>query len=98
MNATPSASPLPRRLARYAALAVAVATIGFWAAKDGRLGWSQDRVPITQKDEITGLDYVTYEDRFVPGVDTLGLGLGISAGLFAVSFLFRSKKNQSTHE
>lgn len=96
MNATTPASPLSRRLARYAALAVAVGTLSFWAVKDGRLGWSQDRVPVTQKDEITGIDYVTYENRFVPGIDTLGLGLGISAGLFAVSFLFRSKNNQPT--
>ena len=96
MNATPSASPLPRRLARYAALAVAVATIGFWAAKDGRLGWSQDRVPVKQIDEITGLEHVTYEDRYVPGVDFLGGGLGISALLLVVSFFVRQKSNSTT--
>ncbi len=92
MSTTAKTHPV-RRVLQLAAVFSILATGGFWFAKDGRLGWSQNRVPVTQKDEITGIDYVTYEERFVPGVDTLGLGFGVGAGLFVVSFFFRSKSN-----
>lgn len=88
---TTSRRPLVRKILRGLAALTAVAIIGFWAAKGAHTGWSQNRVPVNQRDEITGIDYVTYEERFVPGVDTLGLGLGGAAALFALSFFFRSK-------
>jgi hypothetical protein len=36
-------------------------------------------------DEITGIEAVTYEDRFVPGVDFLGGGLVLGAALLTAS-------------
>ncbi|WP_438479192.1 hypothetical protein [Oleiharenicola lentus] len=92
MAASTGSRPSPvRKFLRILAALVAIGIVGFWFAKDGRTGWSQDRVPVNQKDEITGIDYVTYEERFVPGIDTLGAGLGVAAALFVLSFFFRSK-------
>jgi hypothetical protein len=34
---------------------------------------------------------VTYEKRFVPGVEFLGGGAGFATGLFVVSLLFKRK-------
>lgn len=93
-------SPLPahpaRRALRWLALAVLAVSIGFWAAKGARLGWSQNQVPVQGVDEITGLDYVRYEQRFVPGIEWVGGAAGLAAALFALSFLFRSNSSLRT--
>jgi hypothetical protein len=87
-----AAKPAPLRTGlRVAAAALLVATVGFWAAKGAHSGWSMNQVPVKQLDEITGIEFVTYEKRFVPGVEFLGGGIGLSAGFFFVSFLFKRK-------
>ncbi|MCR6656167.1 MAG: hypothetical protein NVV63_10205 [Opitutus sp.] len=78
-----------RRALRWLALVVLVAAVGFWGARGAHRGWSQNRVPVQEVDEITGIDYVRYEDRFVPGVDFLGGGVAASLILFGLSFVFR---------
>ncbi len=85
-----------RRSLQISALLLALGTAAFWAAKGAHRGWSQHRVPVKQVDEITGLDYITYEDRYVPGVEVLGGGLGL-AGLLGVASLFVSRpKNKNS--
>lgn len=91
-NSASNNRPKPlRRGLRVAAFVVLVAAAGFWAAEGAHRGWSMNQVPIKQTDEVTGLEYVTYEDRYVPGVDFLGLAGGLAAGLFAVSFFVQRK-------
>jgi hypothetical protein len=91
---TSSSKPQPVRLVlRVTALVLLLGTIGFWAAKGAHTGWSQNQVPLKQTDEITGIEFVTYEQRYVPGVDFLGAGTGLAAGLFAVSLFFKRKSN-----
>lgn len=80
---------------RILALLLALASLGFWAAKGAHPGWSQDRVPVKQLDEVTGLEQITYEDRYVPGLDFLGGGLAL-AGLLAGVSLFVRNQNKST--
>ena len=85
----------PRRTLRLVAALLALATVGFWAAKGAHRGWSQDRVPVKQIDEVTGLEHITYEDRYVPGVEVLAAGVGLAALLAAVSlFLPKTQKSQ----
>ena len=84
-----------RRSLRWTSLAIVCAAIGFWAGKGAHTGWSMHRVPINQVDEITGIAFVTYEDRFVPGIEWLGGGLGLAVLVFAVSFFFRSQPAKS---
>ncbi|MCB1106002.1 MAG: hypothetical protein H7A44_05785 [Opitutaceae bacterium] len=67
----------------------------YWVNKGAHTGWNMDRVPIPQIDEITGIEYVTYEDRFVPGIEWLGGGIGLGVLLFVTSFFFRSKPAHS---
>jgi hypothetical protein len=87
----------PLRLAlRLAALVTLAGSIGFWAAKGAHTGWTMNQVPRKQTDEITGIEFVTYEKRYVPGLDFIGLALGAAAGLFAISFLVQRKTSNST--
>lgn len=75
-------------------LALMLGTLGYWALMGGHSGWTQNRIPRQTTDEVTGLIQITYEDRFLPGVDLLFAGC--SAGvilLFSASFLHRRQKN-----
>jgi hypothetical protein len=84
-----------RQALRGIAALLMLATLGFWAAKGAHTGWSKDQVPIKQTDEVTGIEFVTYEQRFVPGVEFLAAGAGLAAGLFALSFLVQRKSIKS---
>jgi hypothetical protein len=74
---------------RIAALLLALIVLAVWFFSGPNLGWSKTSVPHKMKDPVTELEVDVYENRFVPGVDFLGAGLG-AAGLMAVgSFFFR---------
>lgn len=92
---TPRSVGRARVALRVAALVALVAATGFWAAKGAHTGWSMDQVPVKQTDEITGIEFVTYDKRYVPGVDFLALGAGLAFGLFAVSLFVQRKSTQS---
>jgi hypothetical protein len=73
-----------KRTLRIIALVLTVGAIAFWAAAGANRGWTKTRVPKKVVDEVTGLEGVQWQDRFVPGVDFLGaalLGAGILAGI-----------------
>ncbi len=73
-----------KRTLRIIAAGVVVGAIAFWAATGANRGWSDTRVPKKVVDEVTGLEGVQWQDKFVPGVDFLGaalLGAGILAGI-----------------
>jgi hypothetical protein len=73
------------------ALVLAVGAVGFWLAAGANRGWTKNKRPVKVLDEVTGIEGVTYEKCFVPGVEYLAaalLGAGILAG---VSFLFRTR-------
>ena len=76
---------------RLLAAAILVAAAAFWLAKGAHWGWSQNKVPKKTLDEVTGIEQVTYEERFVPGFEFMG-GTAIVVGtLLASSFFFRRK-------
>jgi len=85
---TPDRHPL-RRLCQVLGMTLFLGTVAFWAAKGAHTGWTQNRVPVKQTDEVTGIEYVTYDERFVPGVEFLAAGVGLAAGLLIVGLLFR---------
>ena len=52
-----------------------------------------DRIPTQMVDEITEIEYTVYEDKFVPGIDTIALAAGAAALCLGLSFLPRLKSN-----
>jgi hypothetical protein len=81
-----------RRGLRILAVLLAVGALAFWAGKGANRGWTKNQVEKRTVDEITGIEAISYEKEFVPGVEFLGgalLGAGILA---AVSFAFRDKR------
>ena len=93
-DTTTSRSRPFRQGLRLIAFVLLLGTAGFWAAKGAHRGWSQNQVPVKQTDEITGIEFVTYEKRFVPGLEFLAAGTGIAAGLFVVSFFVQRRTTQ----
>jgi hypothetical protein len=63
-----------------------------WLATGASRGWTKTSVMVKTPDPVTGLDGISYEKKFIAGVDFLGaaaLGAGLLAG---ASLFFRNKK------
>lgn len=83
-----------KKILRILALAVAIAAVVIWAATGANRGWTKTSVPVKTLDEVTGIEGITYQKKFLPGVDFLGAA-GVVAIFFAgASFLFRNKTKQ----
>lgn len=75
------------------AAVVVLGVVVTWAGAGANRGWTKTEKQIKTLDEVTGLEGISYEKGFWPGVDFLGAGL-MGAGILAgISFLFRSKSN-----
>jgi len=87
-----------KRTLRIIAAVLVVGAIAYWVAAGANRGWTKTRIPKQVVDEVTGLEGIQWQDKFVPGVDFLGtalLGAGILAG---ISILFPTKSNDSHNE
>jgi len=60
-----------------------------WFLTGTNRGWTKTSVPRKVLDEVTGIEGVTYERRFVPGLDFLAAAMLGSALLAGASFLIR---------
>ena len=81
-----------KKFLRIAALIVILGGLGFWAAKGANTGWTKNRVEVKKVDEVTGIEAISYEERFVPGVEFLGGVVAGAGALAGLSFLFGKKK------
>jgi hypothetical protein len=83
-----------KRTLRIIAGVLIVGSIAVWAATGANRGWTKTRNPKKIVDEVTGLEGIQWQEKFVPGVDFLGaalLGAGVLAG---VSFFVPAKSKQ----
>ncbi len=86
-----------RLLGRMAAALLALAIFAYWGAAGFNRGWTKNQVPVTQTDEFTGIEYVSYEKRFVPGIEFLVGGLATCAVIGGLTFLPRKKHQRSSN-
>ena len=86
-----------RTILRLAALFSSLVTLVIWLFGGPNIGWTKTSVMVKTVDPVTDQDIITWEKRFLPGVDFLGAGLLAGASLFGISFLFR-RKTSSTGE
>jgi hypothetical protein len=64
-----------------------------WLATGANRGWTKTSVPVKTLDEVTGIEGITYQKKFLPGVDFLGAAFGGAALLAGASLFFRRPKN-----
>jgi hypothetical protein len=78
-----------RRILQLVSLVIVFGAAALWVFAGANRGWTRTSEPRKTLDEVTGIEGITYEKHFVPGLDFLGgalLGGGILAG---ASLLFR---------
>ena len=80
---------------RVAALIIALIIFAFWFFGGPNLGWTKTSVARTEKDPVTEIEKIVYENRFVPGIDFLFGGLALAALLSASAFFV---KKDGPHE
>jgi len=54
-----------------------------WLVLGANRGWTRTSVPVKTVDEVTGIEGIQYQKKFVPGLELLGgalLGAGVLAG------------------
>jgi hypothetical protein len=82
-----------RKLLRILSALLVLGGLGFWIATGANTGWTKNSIPKKTIDDVTGIEAITYEKKFVPGIELMG-GIIVGAGALAgLSFLFRSRKN-----
>ncbi len=79
-----------KRSLQFLSAVVLLAGLGVWLAAGANRGWTKTTVPKKTVDEITGIEAITYERRFLPGVDFLGAVLLGAVALGGASFFFRN--------
>ena len=86
-----------KRILQIFAVVVLVAGGTTWLATGANRGFTKTSVAVKTLDEVTGIEGITYQKKFLPGVDFLGATLSGAALLAGASFFFRSKKSTSTN-
>ena len=81
-----------RRIIRLAALGIALVSLLLWLAFGANRGWTKTTIDRPQTDSVTGIEYPVREQRFVPGIDLLGLCWMVAALLLGVSLIPMSRK------
>lgn len=77
-----------KRVLKLLAALVLVASVVVWLATGANRGWTKTSVAIKTLDDVTGMEGITYQKKFIPGVDFLGAA-GLAALLLAgTSLLF----------
>jgi len=72
---------------RLASFFVALVTLVVWLFGGPNLGWTKTSEMVKSRDAVTDLEVITWEKRFLPGVDFLVAGLLASGVLVGASFL-----------
>ncbi len=80
---------------RVIGIIIVLGVAGYWFATGANQGWTKNRVAVMKTDEITGIEYPEYEDRFVPGLEFLAIGCGFGALLTVSTFLIRKKSKHT---
>ena len=84
---------MKRALIRLAILVVLAAVV-MWVATGANRGWTKTSQTIKTLDPVTGIEGITYQQKFLPGVDFLGAAFA-AGGLLAGTSLFFRNKNQT---
>jgi hypothetical protein len=73
-----------RKILQILALLVVLATAVTWLATGANRGWTKTSVPVKTLDQVTGIEGITYQEKFLPGVDFLGAAGAVAVFLAGV--------------
>lgn len=84
-----------KKFLRILAAILLLGSVALWLGTGANRGWTKTSIAKKTIDEVTGIEGVTYEKKFVPGVDFLGAAIFGAGILTGISFLFRTKTKNS---
>ena len=88
-----------KKTLRILAVLVLLAAGATWLATGANRGWTKTSVAVKTLDPVTEIEGITYQKKFLPGVDFLGAAFGGAAVLAGASLFFRKPKtNQTTNK
>ena len=76
------------------ALLIFVGAFVTWLATGKNRGWTKTSRMVKILDEVTGIEGITYQQQFAPGIDFLGAALLAAGALTGISVLLPNKPNQ----
>lgn len=83
-----------KRALQILSAALAVVVIAIWLVQGANTRWTKNRVQVIAIDPVTEIEAPVWQDKFLPGVDFLGGGLAVAAGLLIASRFIRKTTNQ----
>jgi hypothetical protein len=86
-----------KKLLKILALVIVLSAGITWLVTGANRAWTKTSVEVKTLDPVTGIEGITYQPKFLPGVDFLGAAGGIAAVLAGSSLLFRDK-NKTTNK
>jgi hypothetical protein len=81
-----------KRILQILAVVVLVAAGGTWLATGANRGWTKTSVAVKTLDPVTEIEGITYDKKFLPGVDFLGASALVAGLLAGASLFFRKQK------
>ncbi len=84
-----------KRALQILALVAALGVPTVWLATGANRGWTKTSEAVKTLDEVTGIEGISYQKKFLPGVDFLGAGFGGAAVLAGASLFFRKPKTNN---
>ena len=75
------------------ALFVVLAAAATWLATGANRGWTKTSVAVKTLDQVTGIEAISYQKKFLPGVDFLAAAFAGAAVLAGASLIFRKPTN-----
>ena len=85
-----------KRILKSLALLLLLAAAVTWLVTGANRGWTKTSVPVKTLDPVTGIEGISYESKFLPGVDFLGAAFAASALLAGASLFIRKPKTNHT--
>lgn len=86
-----------KRILQIIAVIIVLAAGVTWAATGANRAWTKTEVQIKTLDKVTGIEGISYQKRFQPGVDFLGAAFGGAALFFGASLFFRKPKQTTNN-
>jgi hypothetical protein len=80
-----------KKILQLLAMLVLLAAGTTWLATGASRGWTKTSVMVKTLDPVTGIEGITYQKKFLPGVDFLGASALVAGALAGSSLFFRNK-------
>jgi hypothetical protein len=84
-----------KKFLQILAMLVLLAGIITWLVTGANRGWTKTSVAVKTLDPVTEIEGITYQKKFLPGVDFLGGAFAVSVVLAGASLFFRKP---TTHQ